>query len=99
MRRSSSLPYLVLLGGVMIVSTAAIMITLAQQAGTHPLTIAAGRITFAALILTPIAWSRSGGEIRNVGRRDLGLALVSGAFLAVHFAAWISSLAYTSVAS
>lgn len=99
MRRSSSLPYLVLLGGVMVVSTAAIMITLAQHAGAHPLTIAAGRITFAALILTPIAWSRSGAEIRSVGRRDLGLALVSGAFLAVHFAAWISSLAYTSVAS
>src|SRR5207244_274024 len=44
-------------------------------------------------------WSRSGAEIRDVGRRDLWLALLSGAFLAVHFASWISSLSYTSVAS
>ena len=99
MRRRSALPYFVLLGGVLIASTAAIMITLAQNAGAHPLSIAAGRITFAAVVLTPIAWYRGGAEIRSVGRRDLWLALLSGAFLAVHFAAWISSLAYTSVAS
>jgi len=99
LRHRSIFPYLILLGGVSIASTAAIMITLAQDAGAPPLTIAAGRIAFAALILTPIAWGRAAGDIRSIGRRDIGLALLSGAFLAVHFASWISSLAYTSVAS
>jgi drug/metabolite transporter (DMT)-like permease len=99
MRQRASLPYLVLLCGVLIASTAAIMITVATNTGAHPLTIAAGRITFASLILTPIAWTRAGSQIRTISRRDLGLALLSGAFLAVHFASWISSLAFTSVAS
>ena len=98
-RPGSSLPYFVLLGGVMMASTAAILITLAKNAGVHPLSIAAGRITLAALILTPIAWSRHAADIRRIGRRDVGLALLSGTFLALHFAAWISSLAFTSVAS
>jgi drug/metabolite transporter (DMT)-like permease len=42
---------------------------------------------------------RQGAELRRLDRRDLRLALGSGAFLALHFGAWISSLAYTSVAS
>ena len=32
-------------------------------------------------------------------RRDLVLGAVAGVFLAVHFASWITSLSYTSVAS
>jgi len=93
------LPYLVLLAGVLTASTAAIMITGAQQLGASSLTIAAGRLCFASLILTPLAWSRAGNQLLRVGRRDLLLALAAGVVLAVHFAAWISSLAYTSVAS
>ena len=93
------LPYIVLAIGVLIASTAAVMITGAINLGVDPLTVACGRITIAALILTPIAWARAGHEIRAITRRDLVLALVSGVFLAFHFASWISSLAYTSVAS
>lgn len=95
----STIPYLILVAGVIIASTASIMITVALNLGIPPLTIAAGRIALAALILTPIAWTRSGSELRQVARRDLWLGLVAGACLAAHFAAWISSLAYTSVAS
>ncbi len=94
-----SVPYIVLAIGVMIASTAAIMITGAINLGVDPLTVACGRIAIAALILTPIAWARAGEEIRRISRRDWLIALVSGVFLAIHFAAWISSLAYTSVAS
>lgn len=93
------LPYVVVFVGVLIVSTAAVLITSAINAGAHPLVVAAGRLCFAALILTPIAWTRAGGELRRVARRDWLWALLSGVFLAIHFAAWISSLAYTSVAS
>lgn len=97
MRRSA--PYLILFAGVLIASTASIMIRFAQGAGMPSLSIAAGRLAIAALILTPLAWARVGPELRALSRRDLLLALGSGAFLAMHFASWISSLAYTSVAS
>jgi drug/metabolite transporter (DMT)-like permease len=93
------LPYVVLLIGVLIVSTAAVMINAAIRLDTHPLSIAAGRLTFAALILTPLTWRQSGTELRQIARRDWLWAFGSGIFLAVHFASWISSLAYTSVAS
>lgn len=99
MNRRSILPYLVLFAGVLIVSTAAILIRLAQQAGMPSLTIAAGRLGLATLILTPIAWARTGEELRELDRRDIMLGMASGVFLAIHFAAWISSLEYTSVAS
>lgn len=95
----AALPYLVLFAGVLIASTASIMVRFAQGAGMPSLSIAAGRLGLAALILAPIAWARAGAELRSLTRRDLLLALASGAFLAVHFASWISSLAYTSVAS
>jgi drug/metabolite transporter (DMT)-like permease len=95
----SSLPYLVLFVGVLIVSTAAVMISGAISLGAHPLSVAAGRLAFAALILTPVAWTRSGSELRRISRRDWLWGVLSGVFLAIHFAAWISSLAYTSVAS
>lgn len=93
------LPYFVLAVGVVIVSTAAIMIKGAIDLGVPPLTIATGRIAFAALILTPIAWRQTGQEIRRIRRRDGFWSLVAGLCLAIHFATWISSLAYTSVAS
>lgn len=91
--------FLVLAFGVIMVSAAALVIRLAQETGAGSLAIAAGRLGIAALLLTPIAWLRQGAELRRLERRDLWLALGSGAFLALHFGAWISSLAYTSVAS
>lgn len=97
--RPASLPFLVLFAGVLVASTSAILTRYAQGAGMPSLTIAAGRLCLAALILTPLAWARVGPELRALDRRTLLMAAGSGAFLAVHFASWISSLAYTSVAS
>jgi drug/metabolite transporter (DMT)-like permease len=92
-------PYLVLACGVVIVSTASILIRIAQGEGMPSLPIAALRLALAALVLTPLAWVRSSDEMLRIGRRELGLSLLSGALLAVHFWSWIASLAYTSVAS
>lgn len=97
--RRSYVPYLVLAGGVLVVATASIMIRYAQNAGLSSLLIAAGRLGLAALILTPIAWRRVGGELRGLSRREWLLGAASGTLLAAHFWAWISSLAFTSVAS
>jgi drug/metabolite transporter (DMT)-like permease len=93
------LSFIVLAGAVAVVSTASILIRLAQTEGASSLTIAAVRLGLAAAILAPFAWLKAGGEIIRLGRRELGLCLLSGLFLATHFWTWISSLEYTSVAS
>jgi drug/metabolite transporter (DMT)-like permease len=91
-------PWLVLAVGILAVSTASIFIRYAQ-AEAPSLVIAAWRLGLAGLFLTPIALTRRQDELRQITRRDLGLALLAGLFLALHFASWITSLEYTSVAS
>jgi drug/metabolite transporter (DMT)-like permease len=93
------LPYLVLAGGVLVASTASILIRLAQAEGVASLTIAAMRMGLAALILLPFAWPRLRAEVPRLAPHHLRLALISGLCLAIHFWSWITSLAYTSVAS
>ncbi len=91
--------YLVLGAGVLVVSTAAILIRYAHAEGVSSLAIAAWRLTFAALVLAPLAALRSSAELRRLSAAQWALALGSGAFLGLHFASWIASLEYTSVAS
>ena len=93
------LPYVVLGAAVLIVSSAAIMIRIAQSEGVASLSIAAWRLTLAAAVLWPLVWSRNRTQIRALAPKEWMLGALSGIFLALHFAAWISSLAYTSVAS
>ena len=83
---------------ILAVSTASIFIRFAQT-DAPSLVIAALRLTFASLALAPVAWSRHRVELRALTRRELLLGLLSGLFLAIHFATWISSLEYTTVAS
>lgn len=90
--------YLAIAGGILAVSTAAIFIRYAQQ-DAPSLVIAAIRLSLASIILAPIAWFRHRDELRALTRSALGLGLLSGFFLALHFATWISSLEFTSVAS
>jgi drug/metabolite transporter (DMT)-like permease len=95
---------LVLAVGIAAVSTAATMI---RFAGDPPnfvpaLAIAAWRVGLAAVLLVPVTiatrgFGRSG--LRTWGRTEWSLAVLSGVFLAVHFATWITSLSLTSVAS
>jgi drug/metabolite transporter (DMT)-like permease len=92
-------PYLVLLIGILAVASAAILISFARAEGMPAVTIAALRLTLASLVLAPFAIARARGEWRALSRRDLALAILSGIFLALHFAFWISSLDYTSVMS
>ena len=91
--------YAVIAGGVAVVATSSILVRLAQGQGVPSLAIAAWRLSFAALILLPFVLSRSGAELRVLTRGDWRLAGAAGVFLALHFAAWIASLEYTSVAS
>jgi drug/metabolite transporter (DMT)-like permease len=92
-------PKLAISLGILAASTASIFIRFAQADGVSSLVIAAWRLSLASLILAPLALLRYGAELRALTRRDLTLALLSGIFLAIHFATWITSLEYTSVAS
>jgi drug/metabolite transporter (DMT)-like permease len=91
--------YLALAAGVLIVSTAALLIRWAIDAGAGPLAVAAGRLTVAAAVVVPLALALRGRELRGLAQRDWTIAAVAGLFLALHFATWIASLRYTSVAS
>jgi drug/metabolite transporter (DMT)-like permease len=80
------------------VSTASIFIRFAQREAPS-LVIAAFRLTIASLALAPLALTRHRRELTSLSRRDILLASLAGVSLALHFATWISSLEYTSIAS
>jgi drug/metabolite transporter (DMT)-like permease len=85
--------------GIVAASFASTLIRLAQMAGVPSLSIAAWRLLLASMILLPYAWLTQRDEIRSLSRREWLLLGVSGIFLGLHFATWIASLGYTSVAS
>jgi drug/metabolite transporter (DMT)-like permease len=88
--------HLVLALGVIGVSFAALFIRLADA---PPLVIAAYRLCLASLVLFPIGLSRSQQKLSHLTRREVLLMLLAGTCLAIHFALWITSLRYTSVAT
>jgi drug/metabolite transporter (DMT)-like permease len=92
-------PLLAIPFGILAVSAASIFIRYAQAGGVSSIAIAAWRLSLATLILLPIVWLRYRSELKRLAGRELALALLSGLFLAIHFATWIKSLEYTSVAS
>ena len=91
-------PIVAIVFGILAVSTASIFIRFAQEE-VPSLVIAAWRLTVASLILVPIAATKHKRELLGLRRQGLLLALLSGFFLALHFATWITSLQYTTVAS
>ncbi|MFT4188499.1 MAG: DMT family transporter [Aeromicrobium sp.] len=61
--------------------------------------IAFWRNASSAAVLVPLAGSRCREELRALSARGWRLAVVAGATLALHFAAWVGSLKLTSVAA
>lgn len=87
---------LVLLG-VISVSFSGPLVKLGLQAGASPVSIAFLRMAISCALLLPFA-IRS-GALRQVLRgtpRQLGLMVLAGLFLALHYTAWMTSLARTS---
>lgn len=91
-------PLAVMVVGVLAISTGSLFIRYAQTE-VPSLVIAAYRLILAMCVLAPYGLMKNGREIGALKRRDWALGLLSGAFLALHFATWVSSLRYTSVAS
>jgi drug/metabolite transporter (DMT)-like permease len=92
------LPFAILMA-ILSISTASIFIRFAQADGAPSIVIAALRLTFASLLLAPFALTKYLDEIKRFTRTEILFGALSGFFLALHFATWISSLEYTSVAS
>ena len=93
------LPFVVLGVGLVAISFGAVLARLAQAEGVSSLVVASWRLGLAALIVTPLALTRSRADLVALDRRQVLMALAAGLFLALHFGTWISSLEYTSVAS
>jgi len=91
-------PVLVLAVGILAVSTSSIMIRYAQSEAPS-LVIAAARLSVAAIILGGIVLLRYRNIFKTLAGKQVGILILSGLFLAGHFAAWITSLEYTSIIS
>jgi len=63
------------------------------------MTIAFYRLLFASLLVGLFTGKQAVREWRTMPRSTLGLGVISGIALAAHFATWITSLFFTSVAS
>lgn len=85
--------------GIVVIASASILIRLAQDAAVPSLVIAAIRLGISASVLSIIVAIKYPTFPSGITRSQAGLAVVSGVCLAVHFATWIQSLEYTSVAS
>src|SRR6266508_4291676 len=89
-------PYAVLALAVLFVSFGSVLIRLAAA---PPLAVSFYRIALAALCLVPFAAGDAGSSWRTLAPRRRLVLLASGAALALHFATWVASLSYTSVAA
>lgn len=89
-------PYLAVLVGVFAVSFSALFVRLSSAPA---MIIATYRLLFTFLLLAPFSAHGRFADVRQMSRRQMGLAAASGVFLALHFVTWFTSLQYTSVAS
>lgn len=81
---------------ILCVATSSIFI---RFSSAPALVIAFYRLLFTALLALALGQLRPLYRITRLSRPDLGLLVGAGIALALHFATWISSLNYTSVAS
>jgi len=89
-------PLIALLAAVLAGSTGAIFVRLT----TAPSIVDAFyRLLFTTLLLLPLSLGGYRDVLGSLSRRDLLVATASGVLLAVHFAAWMESLEWTSVSA
>jgi len=86
---------------VISVSFAAIFIRFLLEEGVPPSYIAFYRLLFTVLFLVPILvyYKKYREEIHNIDKKTFLLIVGIGIILSIHFATWVTSLAYTSIAS
>jgi drug/metabolite transporter (DMT)-like permease len=82
--------------GVLAISFGSIFVRLCEAPS---LIIAAYRLLIATVVLTPFQFSKPVAPQERQKRNKGIYYLLAGTFLALHFATWVASLKYTSVAS
>lgn len=90
--------YMALIPGVIALSTSAIFVKLADAPSS---VTAFYRLLFSALALAPfLAFDRARrARLRTLTASRVGLIVLSGLLLAIHYVMWFESLRYTSVSS
>jgi drug/metabolite transporter (DMT)-like permease len=89
-------PYGLLALAVLCISVGSIFVRLAAA---PPLAVAFYRITLATLIIAPFAIGSAAGAWPALSSRRRWAVIASGVALGLHFATWIASLSFTSVAA
>jgi len=84
---------------VLALAFASVFIIRLESAEVPPLVIAFWRMAIATALLLPAALAFKRKEIAALARKDMGLLLLGGLCLAVHFGAWITSLKYVPIAT
>src|SRR5205807_1001511 len=72
---------------------------LIREARAPALAVAFWRNAFAVAVLGPVCAARRRAEIARLAPGPAGGALLAGLFLSAHFATWVPSLSFTTVAS
>ncbi|MFZ9858946.1 MAG: DMT family transporter [Roseiflexaceae bacterium] len=85
--------------GILVIAAASILIRIAQAGDVPSIVIAAVRLGISASILSIVVGFKHHTFPHGVTTKQASLAVISGVCLALHFATWIQSLEYTSVAS
>ena len=89
-------PYVLMALAVFCVSLGSILVRMAQA---PPLAVSFQRVSLASLMILPFAARETARSWPRLGSRRQLLLAVSGIALALHFATWIASLSYTTVAA
>ena len=98
MRYFEKHPAMVLIVGILGASLSSIFIK--YSTGPSGVT-AAWRLIWTVALMSPVVFGRAGTrqELGTLPRKYLGMSILSGVFLAIHFAFWFESLRNTTVAS
>ena len=89
-------PKLVVLIGVIFVSFSPIFVKLSNAPS---IIVATYRMIITVLIMAPSFAMKNTTEVKKTDFKIILLAMLSGFFLALHFATWMASINYTSIAS
>jgi drug/metabolite transporter (DMT)-like permease len=85
-----------ILAGTFFTSLASIIIRFSQAPA---LVIAAYRMVFTCVMLSIPVYIKNRREFKSLNRRVLAMCMISGIFLALHFASWIQSIQMTTIAN
>ncbi len=91
-------PFLMIIVGVIGISLSSILVRFSEAPSALT---AAWRLIWTVILMTPVVLGNRSvrQEIRALPAKTVLLSIISGLFLAIHFAVWFESLRHTSVAS